>query len=54
MTWAFEDSSTNWEARKSSYYCEKRWARKEEDEYKKREVIGPITNRRLMIPNVPL
>jgi len=40
MTWAFEDSSTNWRARKSSYYCAERWKKM----HIKKKVIGPITN----------
>jgi hypothetical protein len=48
MTWAFEDSSTNWEARKSSYYCLERWKK-----MNIKKVIGPITNRRLMTLDAP-
>jgi len=49
MTWAFEDSSTNWRARKSSYYCAERWKKMHI-----KKVIGPITNRRLMTQDAPL
>lgn len=48
MTWAFEDSSTNWEQGKRSYYCAERWKK-----MNIKKVIGPITNRRLMTPEEP-